>query len=249
MKLKGKTALVTGASSGIGQAIAKEFAKKGAIVLINYRKNEKGAKETLKEVAKYSTGEIFQADVSDQKQTKRMFQSIKKKYKTVDVLINNAGDAKPGELGDYKLWKYQLKNILLSSVITTNEFLAIKSKKISKIINISSIYGILETGNQNLVQYSAAKAAMNSLTKNLAKKYGPKVLVNAIAPGSTWTPPWYGTSEKTLKQRTSIMSIKRFIKPEEIAHVAVMLAENDAITGQIIIVDGGVSLKEMGEVK
>lgn len=249
MNLKNKVVIVTGASSGIGQAIAVALAKKEAIVLINYLQNKKGAEKTLKIVNRYSKGDILQADVSDKSEVRNMFAKISKKYGTLDILINNAGNAQPGKIDDYNLWKHQWENIFLSSVITTNEFLKMANKTIRKIVNISSIYGVLETGNQDYIQYSAAKAAMNSFTKNLAKTYGPEILVNAIAPGSTWTPPWHGTSEKIIKQRTSITCIKRFIKPEEIAHVAVMLAENDAITGQVIIVDGGVSLKQMIPVK
>src|SRR3989344_4592428 len=128
----------------------------------------------------------------------------------------------------------------MSSVYTTNEFLMIKSGSgIRKIINISSIYGLLESGKSTFLQYSAAKAAMNSLTKTLAKRVSPRVLVNAVSPGYTWTPAWSGTSNEEKKRYESRTLINRFVDPSEVAQVVVMLAENDSITGQIIVVDGG----------
>lgn len=247
MNLQNKTVLVTGASSGIGQAIATSFAKAGATVLIHYRKNKEGAEKTLTEVEKSSNGHIYQADLSDLQQTEKMFSEIQKDVDGIDILINNAGHAGPGDFFDNSIWEHQYQNIFLTTLYPTQYFLKQKDSVQRKIINITSLYGNLQTGNPEYFQYSVAKAALNSLTANLAKMLGNSVLVNAIVPGYVWTPPWEGISKQEKKHYEKASKIERFIEPEEIAHVALMLAENDAITGEIITVDGGVSLMKMNQ--
>lgn len=131
-------------------------------------------------------------------------------------------------------------------VRVTNEFLNIPCPdSIRKIVNISSIYGIPSLGNPEGPQYSAAKAAVNSFTYNLAKKLAPGVLVNAVAPGYTWTPPWKGTSKEEIKKYESASKIGRYIQPSEIATMVVELLRNDAVTGEIIRVDGGLHLQNI----
>lgn len=243
MELNGKKVLVTGSSSGIGQAIAIECAKKGAIVIIHFRKNESGAKETLKEIEKYSKGLILQADLTNDTEVKNLFQEIKKSENQLDMLVNNAGEAMAGTFDDIDMWKIQWENIFMSQVYTSNEFLKLdQGKHLRKIVNISSVYGFSEMGNQDFPQYSAAKAAVNSFTYNLAKKAAPDVLVNAVAPGYTLTPPWEGVPKDELSDCESLTKIKRFIQPKEIAGIVVALLENNAITGEIIRVDGGLHL-------
>src|SRR3989344_6282620 len=190
MLLKNKTVLVTGSSSGIGKAIAIESSKKGANVIVHYRKNKKGALETLNKIKKYSTGTIVSADLTNPSEVKTLF----KKIGQIELLVNNAGEATSGTFDDMTVWKSQWENIFMSQVYVTNEFLKRPSKTLRKIVNISSIYGIADMSNPDFPQYSAAKAAVNSFTCNLAKKLAPHVLVNAVAPGYTWTPPWEGVS-------------------------------------------------------
>ena len=242
MTLKGKTVLITGSSSGIGQAIAIECAIKGLKILIHYRKNNKGAEDTLKAVLKHSSGEIYKADLTNISEVKTLFNSFKE---YPDLLVNNAGESTSGKLEDYELWESQWKNIFMSHVYTTNEFLKRESKTVRKIVNISSIYGLFEMGDVDYPQYSSAKAAMNSLTLILARKLAPSVLVNAVAPGWVWTPPWEGTSEEEKKKLTSLTKIKRFIKPEEVASIVVPLLKNDALTGEIIRIDGGLHFPQL----
>lgn len=245
--IKNRNILITGASSGIGQAIAIEGAKQGANVLIHYHKNEDGATETLQKVNKYAKGEIFAADLTKPEEVKKLFDEIKQKgYQALDALVNNAGEATPGEFDDLEIWNHQLSNIFLSQVYTSNEFIKFNdSDNLRKIVNISSVYGILEMGNPDFPQYSAAKAAVNSLTLNLAKKYAPKILVNAVTPGYTLTPAWEGTPEKELKDCVNQTKIGRLVKPKEIATVVIELLNNDAITGEIIRVDGGLHLLDL----
>lgn len=173
-----------------------------------------------------------------------MFDAINKKgYKVLDALVNNAGEYADGKFDNLDVWEGQIKNIFMSQVYMSNAFVKKgRSKNIRKIINISSVYGIPEMGNPDAPHYSAAKAAVVSLTMNLAKKYGPGILVNAIAPGYVWTPPWKNTSKEELKACEDLVKIGRFIKPEEIATMVVELLNNDAITGEVIRIDGGLHL-------
>lgn len=239
MQLKDKTVLVTGASSGIGKSIAIECAKKGAKIIVHYRKNKDGAVETLKEIEKHTSGKIVSADLTKNFEVVNLFKEIEQ----VDLLVNNAGEATPGDFDNLEVWESQWQNIFMSQVYVTNEFLKVDSSKgLRKIVNISSVYGINDMGNPDFPQYSAAKAAVNSFTYNLAKQFAPGVLVNAVAPGYTWTPPWEGTPKEELAACENLTRIKRFVTPEEVATVVVSILENDAITGEIIRVDGGLHL-------
>lgn len=119
------------------------------------------------------------------------------------------------------------------------------SVDVRKIVNISSWYSFLSTGIPEGIQYCTAKAALNSFTANLAKKLAPHVLVNAVAPGYTLTPNWDGTSEEDLKKAKSLSRIQRFITPEEIASMVIELLRNDAVTGEIVRVDGGLHLPDV----
>lgn len=245
MNLKDKKILITGASSGIGQAIAISCAQKGATVLINYRKNLNGAEQTLKEIEKRSKGFIFQADLTDEKQVEKMFADIFGKIGQVDILINNAGDAQPCDFFDNERWKDQFENIFFSALHVSQNFLKQNKKSpLRKILNITSYYGNIGGGNTEFFAYSVAKAALSSMTVVLAKTDG-KVLVNAIAPGYTWTPLWEGTSEAEKKICEARTMINRYVAADEIALAAIGILENDAITGQIITVDGGLSLQKL----
>jgi 3-oxoacyl-[acyl-carrier protein] reductase len=245
MDLKGKKILVTGASSGIGQAIAIACAQKGATVLINYRKNETGAAQTLKEVEKYSQGFLFQADLTDQMQIEKMFSEIAEQVGAVDVLVNNAGQAQSGDFFDNERWEDQFASIFFSALHVSQSFLKQATDlPVRKIINISSCYGNLAGGNPEFFSYSVAKAATTSMTVTLAKLDG-KVLVNAIAPGYTWTPLWEGISPEEKKVFAAETIINRFVTADEIAQATVCLLENDAITGQVLPVDGGLSVQNV----
>jgi 3-oxoacyl-[acyl-carrier protein] reductase len=245
MDLQGKTVLVTGASSGIGKAIAVAFAQKRAHVLVHYGKNKAGAQETLAEVEKISSGSLHQADLMDRDQIATLFADIKKTTPTIDVLVNNAGDAKAGDINDDEVWDYEYKNIFLSAVQVSRAFLALPSAHLRKIVNITSLYGNLATGAPDYLQYSAFKAALANVSATLNKSSAPKVIVNAIAPGYTETPAWAGAPPEVIAVCARATSIGRFVRPEEIAHAAVFIAENDALVGQVLAIDGGTSLVGM----
>jgi len=244
MNLKDKTILVTGASSGIGQGIAIASARKGAKVLISYRKNVKGAEETLAEVEKHSSGQIFQADLSVDQERTKMFEQIKESVGGIDILINSAGEYKGGDFFDNQIWKDQMENIFFTAVRTSQNFLKQNTDAdLRKIINITSIWGQLYPGNERCMAYAAAKAALASVTVALAK-FDPKVQVNAVAPGYTWSPPWQEVSEEYRDSRVAKTTINRFITPDEIALMVIALLENEAMNGQVVSVDGGFALRQ-----
>jgi 3-oxoacyl-[acyl-carrier protein] reductase len=245
MELREKTVLVTGASSGIGKAIAIAFAHKRAHLLVHYGKNKKGALDTLKEVEKYSSGRICQADLMESEQINALFKDIGKTSPTIDVLVNNAGDARPGDIDDDATWDYEYRNILLSATRMTGAFLAMTSAHLRKIINITSIYGNLRSGEAEYVQYSAFKAALANVTTTLNRMTAPKVIVNAVAPGYTETPAWAGVSGEVRETYARATLIGRFVRADEVAHAAVFIAENDALVGQVLTLDGGTALKGM----
>lgn len=244
MELKDKKILVTGSSSGIGRAEAIECAKQGAFVGVHYLDNSKGAEETLKEIEKFSKGAVFQADLSKPPEVESMFDKFKEKgLDDLDLLVNNAGKFVGGDFDDLEVWEGQWKNIFMSQVYVTNEFIkSSTSKKLRKIVNTSSVYGIGDMANPNAPAYSAAKAAIISFTKALAKKYAPNLLVNAVAPGFTTTPAWEGTSAEELKACADLNKTQRFVTAEEIATMVLEILKNDSMTGEVIRVDGGLHL-------
>jgi 3-oxoacyl-[acyl-carrier protein] reductase len=245
MQLKGKVVLVTGASSGIGKAIAAAFAHERAHVLVHYGRNKAGAEETLKEVEKFSSGGLYQADLMDRQRITSLFKDIQRTTKTIDVLVNNAGDSRAGDINDDDVWEYEHQNVFLSAIYVSREFLSMPSSQLRKIINITSLYGNLQGGNPQYLQYSAFKAALANFTTTLNKSMAPKVIANAVAPGYTATPAWAGASKETMEALARTTSIGRFVTPEEVAHAVVFIAENDALVGQVLTLDGGTSLKEM----
>lgn len=245
MQLSGKVVLVTGASSGIGKATAVAFAHKGAHVLVHYGKNKAGAEDTLREVEKVSRGALHQADLMDRERIIALFEEIRRTIPTIDVLVNNAGDSQPGDIGDDDMWDYQHDNIFLSAVHVSREFLAMPSAQLRKIVNVASLYGNLNGGNAEYLQYSAYKAALANLTTTLNKAFAPNVIVNAVAPGYTETPAWIGAPAEIKEALARTTLTGRFVVAEEVAHAIVFMAENDALVGQVITLDGGTSLKQL----
>ena len=242
-----KVALVTGASRGIGKAIAIDLAKNNYIVVINYYSNDEKAKEVLNEVNTYSEGYLFKADVSNANEVKNMCEKVKEKYNRLDVLVNNAGAIlRPADWKEISEEDWQrtidinLKGVF--NCIKAFENLLEKSEN-GRIINLASTVGISAVAP--VIAYGAAKAGVISLTNAFAKELAPKITVNAIAPGNIDTDMTRGAGQELVDCVIDNTPMKRLGKPEEIAYLVSFLASEKAsfITGQIIEVAGGYDLR------
>ncbi|RJR28117.1 SDR family oxidoreductase [Candidatus Microgenomates bacterium] len=240
MKLKDKVAIVTGGSSGIGQAIAVSLVNAGAFVIITYNSNEKGADETIRQAGKQA--KKFQVDLHKEEDFDKLFSFIKKEFGRLDILVNSAGINRPRGLFETDDWREIFQVDLFSIVSITGKAVELMDDG-GRILNITSIYGDGKACYKGIAPYGAAKAALNHYTQTLAKNLAPKILVNAIAPGYVRTPLWGDKTEKEFEESGMEQLIERMINPEEIAHMAVSVIESDAMTGELVVVDGGISLK------
>lgn len=246
MKLSGKVALVTGASSGIGKAIALYLAEEGADVAINYHSNLEEAEEVANQVESMGRRAIaVKADVSSNAEVKEMFAKVLNEFSTIDILVNNAGigNLMPAVSMTDDAWNRMLGIHLYGTMNCTREALKIMlKKKAGKIINIASICGV--TGCLGAAHYSAAKGGIIGYTHAVAREViSQGVNVNAIAPGYIDTPLLVkgGITDETLKLLLAEIPIGRLGKPREIASLAAYLATDDAnfIVGQVISPNGG----------
>lgn len=241
--LKGKTAVVTGGSRGIGKAICLKFAENGADVAFLYAGNTVKAEETLKELEALGVkAKAYQCNVADADAAAAVVKEIVKDFGGIQILVNNAGITKD------KLVP-MMKAADFDAVIDTNlkgVFYMIKGvyplflkQKGGKIINISSVSGL--TGNPGQANYSASKAGVVGLTKSVAKELASRgVCCNAIAPGFIATEMTEALENDALKEA---IPMKRFGEAEEVAKLALFLAseQSDYITGEVIRIDGGLA--------
>lgn len=234
-----KFALITGASRGIGKAIALEFAKKGATVIITYHSDSSAAEIVCREVKKLgSKCYSIKADLSEEKERLNLKKSVLKITNRIDILVNNAGIFDDTDGTDASLDTlnklFALHSIAVARLCSL--FRPLLSKQAS-IINISSIHGV--HARPHAMAYSASKAATLSITQSLAQELAP-IRVNTVSPGPVETDQW-GNDKKLMNSVSQKILLKRFGQPEEIAKVVAFLASDDAsfITGTNIIVDGG----------
>jgi len=248
MRLKDKTALITGGARGIGGTTAFLFAKEGAKVGILDIREECLRKIRDQAKKKGIALRTFVGDVSKKDQIESVMQQFVQEFGRIDVLVNNAGIAisRPFLEKTVEDWKKTLEvnliGIFVCSQVAARYMLEQES---GKIINISSIRGIDHCGREGIIDYSASKAAVISLTKTMAKELAPHVNVNTVAPGHTNTEMIKSLPEEIRKNMIEGSYLKRLAKPQEIAKAILFLASNDAdfITGQLLLVDGGFSLK------
>lgn len=239
-----KTALITGASRGIGREVAKLFARNNYNVVINYNKSEKEAQDLLEELNNENLSvRIFKADISNPQEANSLVNYTIGQFERIDVLINNAGISKFNLFTDisYEEW-HEVMNVNLNSVfyVTKKALQYMIPELQGKIINISSIWGIV--GASNEVHYSASKAALIGMTKALAKELGPSnIQVNAIAPGVIETDMIKDIDDDTIDMLKYDTPLMRIGKPIDIAKCALFLAQDggDFITGQVISSNGG----------
>lgn len=243
-KLTGKVALVTGASRGIGRAIAVELAKEGASIIINYSKDDEGAKETLDQIKKADGyGVIIKQDVSSFEGCKLMIDEIVNTMGKIDILVNNAGISTIGLFMDAEeqdILRIINTNLMGPVYLTKYALKYMVSKGSGNIINVSSMWG--DVGASCEVLYSTTKGGLNLFTKSLAKELAmSNIRVNGIAPGVIDTKMNEVFSEDDRKSLEEEIPLGRFGRPEEIGKLAVFLASDDSsyITGQIIRADGG----------
>ena len=246
MKLSGKVALITGASSGIGRAIALYMAEEGADVAINYHSNLAEAEEVVIEAKAFGRKAIsVRADVSSHEEVKEMFAQVTDEFSTLDILVNNAGigNLMPAVSMKDNVWNTMIGVHLYGTMNCTREALKIMiPKKSGKIINIASICGT--TGCLGAAHYSAAKGGIIGYTHAVAREViSQGINVNAVAPGYTDTPLLSkgGLTDEMLKLLLSEIPIGRLGKPREIASLVAYLATEDAnfIVGQVISPNGG----------
>lgn len=242
-----KTVLITGASRGIGRAIAKEFAKNNYAVAINYNKSENDANSLLNEIkASDCYAMLCKADVSNKDEVNQMVDMVIKNFGHIDVLVNNAGISSKGLFIDESF-------VDMMNIVNTNLISAINlSKKVipsmlenekGKIINISSIWG--NVGGSMEVSYSTSKAGIIGLTKSLAKEYGyNNINVNCICPGAIDTQMNDNLTFEEKQELIGQIPAGRLGKPEEIAKLVLFLSNDtgDYINGQVITIDGGFTL-------
>jgi 3-oxoacyl-[acyl-carrier protein] reductase len=245
MRLSGRVAIVTGASGGIGYAVAKRFAEEGAKVVINYNTSKTGAEKLLREITRAGgEGIIVKGDVSDPKQVKRLVKRTLREYGRIDILVNNAGVMFSQtflDAPDY-VWDRTIDVNLKGAYLCSREVAPTMLKQGSgKIINMSSNSGLYHPSAMRFVEYVTSKAGMNGLTKALALKLGPSVNVNAICPGWIKTDMVAATDPEVEKRILEETPLKRYGTVDEVANAAVYLAssESDFVTGELHIVAGG----------
>ena len=244
--LTGKIAVVTGASRGIGRAIAIELANQGAFVIINYNHGSKPAEE-VKQIIEENGGNAitYGCDVSDFHACEEFVKDIVKQYKKIDVWVNNAGITKDGLIMRMSEEEYdQVIDTNLKGSFNCIRFVSrqMMKQRYGRIINMSSISGVL--GNVGQANYAASKAGVIGLTKACAKELASRnITVNAIAPGFIETDMTECLSEEIKKATLGQIPMGHYGKTEDIAAMTAFLASDQAayITGQVIHIDGGMS--------
>jgi 3-oxoacyl-[acyl-carrier protein] reductase len=244
MMLEGKRAIVTGGSMGIGASIAKELARQGANVAINYRKHDTEARQVVAEIESLGRkGLAIKADVANFADAQRMVDEVKEKFGGLDILVNNAGINRDSVV--WKMTEQQWDEVLDTNLKGYFNYIhaavgIFREQKSGKIVNVTSINGL--RGKFGQTNYSASKAGIIGLTKALARELGKSnVNVNAVAPGLIETDMIKDAPDSVKEAALAEIVLGRLGKPEEVAEVIAFLCSEAArhITGEVIRVDGG----------
>lgn len=245
--LEGKVAVVTGASRGIGRAVALKLSREGATVVINYNGSADKAEEVKCEIEKNGgKAEVMQCNVSDFQACEGFIKEVIAKFGSLDILVNNAGITRDGLL--MKMSEDDFDAVLDTNLKGTFHCIRFASRQMMKqrsgrIINLSSVSGVL--GNAGQANYSASKAGVIGLTKAAARELSSRgITVNAIAPGFINTDMTQCLPDKVKEESVKQIPLGRFGEPEDIAEAAAFLASEKAgyITGQVLCVDGGMAM-------
>lgn len=245
--LTGKVAVVTGASRGIGKAVALKLASQGAVVIVNYNGSREKAEEVQKEIeAKGGKSCIYQCNVSDYEKCETFLKEVIQEYGSLDILVNNAGITRDGLLmkmseEDFdKVIETNLKGTFNTIRFATRQML---KQRGGRIINLSSVVGV--TGNAGQANYAASKAGVIGLTKAAARELASRgITVNAVAPGFIETDMTAVLPEKVKETFVSQIPLGHFGSAENVASAVAYLASEEAgyITGQVLHVDGGMCM-------
>jgi len=247
-KLRGKVAIVTGASKGIGAGIAKSLAAEGAAVVVNYSSSKAGADRVVAQItAKGGKAVAVQGDVGKAEDVKRLFEKTKDTFGSLDILVNNAGVYRfePLEQVTEDEFHREFNTNVLGTILSTREAIKYFGPDGGSVINISSVASTL-TPPQSVV-YSATKSALDGVTRVLAKELGSRnIRVNSINPGGVETEGTHSSGivgSDFANQMIARTPLGRFGQPEDIAPIAVFLAspESSWLTGEIITASGGLS--------
>ncbi|UCF82560.1 MAG: 3-oxoacyl-ACP reductase FabG [Desulfobacteraceae bacterium] len=248
MRLENKTALITGGARGIGAATAFLFAEEGAKVgIVDLR--QEGLQKISADAEQKGIGlKTFIGDVTKKDQVDRFMDEFVQEFGRIDVLVNNAGIAisRPFLEKTAEDWEQTLAVNLIGVFLCAQAAAKYMLKeKSGKIVSISSIRGIEHCGREGIMDYSASKIGVISLTKTMAKELAPHINVNSVAPGHTKTEMTNSLPEEIKQNMIEGSYLKRMAEPLDIAKAILFLASNDAdfITGQVLLVDGGFSLK------
>jgi 3-oxoacyl-[acyl-carrier protein] reductase len=246
MLLEGKIAIVTGASRGIGRAIAEELAAEGAAVVVNYQSSADAAEEVVNGItARGGRAVAFQADVSDLTAAGQLVKMAIDTYGHIDIIVNNAGTTRDTLLLSMKEDQWDaVIDTNLKSVFNICKAAArpmVRRKQGGRIINISSVSGVV--GQPGQTNYAASKAGIIGFSKSLAKELGSRgITVNVVAPGFVPTDLTMDLPEDLVRRTIEFISLGRWGEPQEIAYMVAFLASDKAsyITGEVIRVDGGI---------
>ena len=239
--LDGQVVAVTGSSSGIGAATARAFATAGAAVLVNSSRSVTDGEAVAASLpdALYVQGDITEPDVPG-----HLVQAALERWGRLDTLVNNAGTTAviphhDVEAATVDVWRRIFEvNVFATWAMTVAALPALRAAR-GSVVNVTSVAGVRPTGSS--IPYAASKAALNHMTALLAKVVGPEVRVNAVAPGlvdTPWTADWEGVREAV----RLVAPLKRSGQPADVAEVILALARAAYVTGQVVVVDGGISI-------
>lgn len=244
MELKGKNIFITGSTRGIGLAMAHKFASLGANIVLNGRREI--GEELISEFSDYGVQVIpISGDVSDSTDAKRMVEKAIEKLGSVDILVNNAGITKDKLM--LKLTEEDFEQVLKVNLVGAFNMTQAVLKPMSKarqgaVINVSSVVGLI--GNVGQANYAASKAGLIGFTKSVAREVAARnVRVNAIAPGMIESDMTDVLSDKVKEATLAQIPMKRFGNTSEVAEVAAFLARQEYLTGQVIAIDGGLTMR------
>ena len=235
-----KVALVTGSSSGIGAEVARRLSADGYQVVVNSRSSVEAGRAVAAEIG----GTYLQADVGDEVAARGLIEAVLEQHGTLDVLVNNAGTTQVIPHVDLpaatpEIWRHLYDvNVIAPFVLVTAAEQALRAAH-GCVVNISSLAGVKPTGSS--IPYAASKAAFNHQTRLLAKALGPDIRVNAVAPGlvdTPWTEDWHEIRALV----TAMAPMKRSATPADVAEIVMGLVRSSYVTGEVIVLDGGLGL-------